>query len=230
METVYWPENLSSGTIISIDDENEFRHAIKSLRKQIGDRLLITNGRGELFNAEIAAIGKRDFSLSILERIDNDTDYTDTQVTIALALLNQSSKMKLVMEKLTEIGITALLPFQAARTVFPDKNLKGLEASAVSALKQCGGAMLPRILPIATFKELLQADGYDYKLFCHFTEEKFTDSRLAGSVLVAVGPEGGWTDEEVFQLEQHGFVRISLNRRVLRAETAALVAAAKFLN
>lgn len=229
MDTLYYKGILSAGSTILVDDENEFRHAVKSLRKKNGDTITVTNGEGALYLAEVTALDKRSISLLLQTKIDRDADYTQTNVFVALALLNQSSKMKLAVEKLTEMGISGFLPFQAERTVFPDKNLKGLEASAVSALKQCGGSQLPEIFPILTMPELLELKSFDHKYFCHITTNRLPDNELSGRILVAVGPEGGWTEAEIEQFVQHGFQPLALNKRVLRAETAALVAAARFL-
>jgi len=229
MDTLYYKGILSAGSTILVDDENEFRHAVKSLRKKNGDTITVTNGEGDLYTAEVTAVDKRTLTLLLQDKINHDTDYSQTQVFVALALLNQSSKMKLAVEKLTELGISGFLPFQAERTVFPDKNLKGLEASAVSALKQCGGAQLPEIFPILTMKELLELKSFDHKYFCHITTDRFPAHELSGRILVAVGPEGGWTDLEVERFVLHDFRPLALNKRVLRAETAALVAAARFL-
>lgn len=229
METLYYSGNLTISDTIVISDENEFRHAVKSLRKKTGDKIRVTNGRGDLFTSEISSIGRNELSLILKEKLNDDVDYLGSRVYIALALLNQNSKMKLAVEKLTELGISGFLPIQAERTVFPDKNLKGLEASAISALKQCGGSVLPEIYPLLSFTNLLNYEHFEHKYYCHFSDEKNIDKKIDGKILIAIGPEGGWTDVEINRFQEHGFKALSLNKRVLRAETAALVAAARFL-
>lgn len=230
MSTFFYQGQIVVGQEIVIDDPNEIGHALKSLRKAVGSSIEIVNGLGGRFSGQILSVAKRDFCVKILSAKETDTDYNDLRLSLGIAVLNKSAKMKLLAEKLTELGVDEMIPFVSHHTSFPDKSFGNLQLSVISALKQSGGSRMMKIGDTVSCEEIYDQDSFDGKFYCHMDGEKAGfDTLPAGRYLVVIGPEGGFSEDELQQFESHGFQKIRLNKRVLRAETAAIVAAAKFL-
>jgi len=232
MNTFYFEGPIEINKVVHLNDTSEIRHAFTSLRKKENEIIEIINGSGDKFQAKIVECSAKIFSVLPIERIEIDVEYNDLQVTIAIAVLNKSSKMKFLIEKLTEIGIRRFIPLITERTSFPKAKTESLQASMISALKQCGGTKKVEILHPLTLEELIAIDGKGKKYFADIDgkilnvdyEEK--NSKL----LITIGPEGGFTEKEKILLKKNDFKPIRLNKRILRAETAAIVAASRVLN
>lgn len=230
MDTFYYSDNLKEGLVIDITDDNEVRHALKSLRKQVGDEVRVVNGKGQAFYAEITETLKKSFKIKLLSEDCKETEYK-RRLFIAIGLLNKQNKFKLIAEKLTELGVSGIIPFITERTQFPDKKVGDLKSVAVSAIKQCGGKKLPEIFDTTDVNGLVSlAMKFDKKYFCHPEGESISSiDYREEDILLVIGPEGGFTCEEVKFFENADFERIGLGKRILRTETAALSAAALFL-
>ena len=232
MSTFYFEGHLKLNKIIRFDDVNEIRHAFVSLRKKENEIIEIINGSGDKVRAKIIECDKKNFSAVPIEKIKSDVEYDDTQLTIAVAVLNKSSKMKLLIEKLTEIGISKFVPLITERTSFPKAKTESLQASMISALKQCGGTKKVNILPQITLKDFVMTKNFTNKYFADITGEVFNidNDTKNEKLLIVIGPEGGFTEEEKNIFIKNEFSPIRLNKRILRAETAAIVAASRVLN
>jgi len=99
----------------------------------------------------------------------------------------------------------------------------------ISALKQCGGCRDVIISETLKFSEILKTGDFDHKYFSDISGAHLPENGINGNILAVVGPEGGFTDGEKEEMISAGFVPLRLNRRTLRAETAAIVTASKFL-
>ncbi|MBN1971547.1 MAG: 16S rRNA (uracil(1498)-N(3))-methyltransferase [Candidatus Delongbacteria bacterium] len=230
IHTVYVDSQYYIGEELTIDDQVEFGHVVKSLRMKTGDLLELTNGKGKRFKCIILQISKRDFTIKVIEEIFKQDLNFEKDLVIAIAMLNKSSKLKLIIEKLTELGVKAIIPYISERTVFPDKSVESLVMSAISALKQCGGDNLPSISNSVSFDDLIKISmKYETKIFANFDGARFSDLSSNTSVLGVIGPEGGFSDSEVSKLEKNGFVKVSLGSRILRAETATIALASKII-
>ena len=214
---------------VSVTDKNEISHAVKSLRKKTGDRITVINGKGVKALAEISSVSKKEIILEIIEILDSDTEYENTHLTVGISLLNKSSKMKLLVEKLTEIGVHRIVFFKSEYTAFPDKSLKDLELNAISALKQCGGTTIPEIITDKSLEGLACSGDYQNKYFAHFGGDREFTTEEGKNNLVLIGPEGGFSEKETEFLKENDFTSVSLGKRILRAETAAIVAAGRLL-
>ena len=145
--------------------------------------------------------------------------------------------MDWVVEKATELGVQAFVPFVSSYTV-PKLNDRKIEARtgrwqriALSAVKQCGRTVVPRILPLCEFREIMRQPWTGtLKLLCweregHLTlKQVYETERDVRAILLAIGPEGGFSSAEAEDAQRHGFASLQLGRRILRAETAALAA------
>lgn len=232
MNTFYFDGPIEINKVIDFDDKNEIKHAFASLRKKENEIIEIINGTGIKYHAKILECGSRTFSVLPLDKIEVDVEYPEMNVTIAIAVLNKSSKMKLLIEKLTEIGIHRFIPIITERTSFPKAKTESLQASMISALKQCGGTNNVEILPQINLKELISSKDFNEKYFADIDGEIFNVDypKFFIKLLITIGPEGGFSEEEKILLKTNGFKPVRLNKRVLRAETAAIVAASRILN
>ena len=229
METFYANTDIRAGLTVKIEDQSEILHAYASLRIKPGEKVGLINGKGSKFVSEVLECSKRSFVLMPLEEVVQDTEYDSVKLSLAIAMLNKNSKMKLLAEKLTELGVSEIIPFISERTAFPKMKTESLRPSMISALKQCGGKRDVIISGTVTFSSLVAADGYDDKYFADINGGSLSETRTSGKVLLAVGPEGGLTENEIEELKNAGFKPVKLNKRILRAETAAIAGASKFL-
>ncbi len=231
METFYAEnKDILLNCELEIDDPNEVFHAFASLRIKAGDTVEIINGRGVRFRSVVVECSKKRLVVKPLEMTENVSDYKDIKLTVAVSLLNKNSKMKLLIEKLTEIGISEFIPFISDRTAFPKMKTDSLKPNMVSALKQCGGSTDVVLSRTLTFKELSDLGGFEEKFFADIGGESVPCGIRRGHILAVIGPEGGLTENEAAELSEKGFIKIKLNKRILRAETAAIVTASKFLS
>ncbi|OKY76009.1 MAG: hypothetical protein BM485_06565 [Desulfobulbaceae bacterium DB1] len=209
----------------------EAHHLCKVLRLQAGAAVELLDGRGAVYQAEVAQTG-HDVFLTILSREIHQPD--SPSLTIAQGLL-KGQKMDFLAQKANELGVTAFLPFSSDHcAVTPPKEMKRSrwEKIVLESCKQCGRPVPLQLGEVVHFNTLLaESTGYDKKIILW---EKETESRLHDigppasslSVIALIGPEGGFSKEEVNRAELAGFLPVSLGKRTLRAETAALSAMA----
>ncbi len=212
------------------------RHICKVLRLRPGARVRVTDGRGQTADACIQAIEGGRVLVEILA--PSPTPAPDApEIAVAQAML-KDRKMDGLIRSLTELGITTWIPFVSARSVAqPDpRRLQGRQARwariAREAVKQSGRRRPPHIRTAGGLADILDtAEGFDRKIM--FWEEAAGQPigppgdkcpPGQGSIMVIIGPEGGFTLEEAEAARQAGFQLSSLGPRILRAETAALAA------
>jgi 16S rRNA (uracil1498-N3)-methyltransferase len=238
------PERLVSGK--AVIEGNDARHLALVMRARVGDRIVVSDGRGRTVLAEIAELDKTKVTATVIEPLPADAEPA-VHVWIAQSL-PKGDKMETVIQKCTEIGATRIIPFLSERTVVrynppaEEKRLQRWRKIAKEAAEQAHRDKVPEIEAPMTWKQLLQAaSDADAALFCYERENgrtigeqlKRLFSREAEkpvrTVLIVVGPEGGFTEREAREAEAAGIVPVSMGRRILRAETAGMVALACIL-
>ncbi|GAC1574204.1 MAG: 16S rRNA (uracil(1498)-N(3))-methyltransferase [Candidatus Elarobacter sp.] len=208
------------------------------LRKRSGDRVQVVDSGGAAFAATLH-VGARDVDALLDERLDRAGVEAALRVTIAQAV-PKGAKMDLVVEKATELGAYAIVPVRSARVIGHDTSPAKLERwrrIAKSAAQQSGRTHVPEIAGILDWNALLATfSHYDrvyvpWELADPAPLRDVFDRELpdAISALVVIGPEGGFSDDEVARATDAGAAAISLGRRILRTETAALVVLAAML-
>ena len=223
------PEDVTSHGLTLRGDES--KHLIRVLRKNIGDCIFVTDGNEMMYQAVIAEIGKTDTCCTIaaMHRKYNEPLI---DVTLAVSLLKNPARFDYLIEKITELGVRTILPISCEHTISHNEKHERLEKIALSAMKQCGRSWLPRVQPLQSLKSLIDnSSHYQLKFILH---EKTDSSRTilselklhedVHSLLIVVGPEGGFTEEETASAVHVGFKSISLGTRRLRTETAAVAA------
>jgi len=232
MISVFVEKESINGNIVEIKDKKDINHLKNSFRMNIGDEIRVVDGKKE-YRCKIISLDKKEI-LGEIEEILEDSYSTSVKVDIALGLL-KNDKMDLSIQKLTEIGINKIIPMKTKRTIVKvnEKKDKWIVIST-EALKQCQGVKKVEIDEPTNLKEI-NYEEYDIVFLPYegANGSKITDydnlDKLK-KILYLIGPEGGFDDSEVEFLQKKGVKVISLGKRILRAETAAIVAGGVILN
>jgi 16S rRNA (uracil1498-N3)-methyltransferase len=209
----------------------EFRHLSRVVRKKEGERVMLVDGADTSYSAVIRHIDRIHAECEIVET-QHRANEPRIDITLAVSLLRNPARFDVLVEKTTELGVRTIAPLLCDHTIPKSDKHARLEKIALSALKQCGRSYLPRIQPLTSFDALMEGSAdYSLRLIPH---EKTEQSQFIGSVLqhhtnlksvlIVIGPEGGFSDREVSLAGEKGFIPISLGPRRLRAETAAISA------
>ncbi|MEA3486891.1 MAG: 16S rRNA (uracil(1498)-N(3))-methyltransferase [Thermodesulfobacteriota bacterium] len=230
---IYNPQELHEG--ISSELGKEYFTYIKDvLRLKKGAELTLFDGMGHEYSTII-----RDFSSCnvCLDIIGKETiKLPATHITLAQSL-PKGSKMEMIIQKSTELRASRIVPFISSRSI---PRLTGTRATgkaarwrkiAIEASRQCGRGDVPEVSEIVSFDEMLgMADRHNLRIILWEAEpelgirEILTDEKHAGadSFFIVIGPEGGFSWEEIEKARQCGFIAASLGRLILRTETAPL--------
>lgn len=217
---------LSAG-LVRLTGE-EMHHMVHVCRLRPGDRVVLFNGDGREYRAVLRQISRHEVQLDIEEVAEVSRELA---VAIHLAApLPKADRAQFLVEKLTEIGVMRYIPLVTQRSIIHPgaRRLDKLRRYVIEACKQCGRNRLMEIAALQNFEELLaSANTTIRKLLADLSGEPLglKLSSIDDSVLVAVGPEGGFTSEEIAQAQQAGWQIVSLGPTVLRIETAAIVLA-----
>ena len=203
----------------------EARHAKNVLRLAAGDEVTLFDGSGKEFSAVVTELSKTGVRVHIV-RGDASPREPKTNVMLLLGAL-KGDKTELAVQKATELGVSRVGVFSSRfSSAFMNENkLERLNRVAREAAKQCLRATVPPVEYFPSLEEALRAGaGYQTKLFaCEFLERSEGEpSDTGGSVCAAVGSEGGFSAEEFSLAKSLGYRGISLGKRILRAETAAI--------
>jgi 16S rRNA (uracil1498-N3)-methyltransferase len=214
--------------------EKEARHMTKVLRMKADDPFILITGKGEAFEAVIETASKNGVYARIIKPLPL-TASSPVEIEICQAIL-KPRMMDYMIEKTSELGVSRIQPFYSDRTVIkPDKNsasnkIRHWRMIAQSALKQCGRAVPADIAEPAGFKEMVKASSEKsgVKVVLWEGEERSDlKTRLRGKETTEaftgiIGPEGGFTGQEINLMRDAGIIPVSVGSRILRAETAAI--------
>lgn len=207
-------------------------HHMTAVRRfAAGDRVMLFCGDGNEYAAEVVGVGKKAVTLAVLgmDAVDREPPFP---VVVASAL-PKGDRADYLIEKLVEVGATRFIPLSTSRAVVVPKEEKTgkFERAVIEASKQCGRNRLMAVDSPKPWAVLLgTAELPPARFILHTTDAvpvtAIHREELAGGVAFAVGPEGGFAPEEVSAAVAAGWRPLSLGPRVLRVETAAVVAAA----
>jgi 16S rRNA (uracil1498-N3)-methyltransferase len=220
-----------------IVEGQELEHLRKVLRLKPGDRITVFDDSGWEHEAVIRSLGGAVGSIEILRSIEAQRE-SPLQITLAVGL-TKGDKLDFVVEKATELGVQRIMPFSSAFSVpkLDERKIAARTARwqkiALSATKQCGRTRVPEIVPLCSLQELLaRSQPQGVKLFFwekaaeRSLRQLYEKNSTAQMVMLAIGPEGGFSAEEAELARRCGFELAHLGRRILRAETAAVTALA----
>ena len=230
MSERFFAENLSVGQQVQLAGD-EARHLSTVMRASVGDTVTLFDGSGAEFTARITRQDKRGVWLEVAERHEISREHA-CRLTLAVAL-PRGERQKWLVEKLTELGVTRLVPLVTERGVAlaGEAAVARLQRQVIEASKQCGRNRLMEICPPTNAVQFLQA-GLPPSASLLFADPigkllaEVTHLRVAPfECCIAVGPEGGFTDAERAAAATGGWRFVSLGPRLLRVETAALAMA-----
>lgn len=214
-------------------------HIIDVLRMVPGDRLQSVADDGISFVGEITVVGTN--SVTVLAReILRETHEPDVRISL-LQGLAKGEKMEFIIQKAVEIGVTDIFPVAMAHSVVvlepskAEKKVERWQKIAEAAAKQSKRDVIPDVHEVMTLGQVLQKEKWDLLLVAYESEnqvslkEALQAHKEAKTVGVVIGPEGGLSTEEVEAAQKQGGIAVSLGRRILRTETAGLVAATAIL-
>ncbi len=208
--------------------EDESLHCAKVLRLTEGTEVQLTDGKGQFYRAAIVRAHPKRCAVEILERITSYEQRT-FGVEIALAPTKNLDRIEWFAEKSTEIGIDKITFLKCRYSERKELKEERIQKILVSAMKQSLKATLPQLESMVDFSDFVKRpfDGQKYIAHCYPNQSRrlFSQQNLKNSkVLVMIGPEGDFSEEEVQLAVINGFEPISLGVSRLRTETAALVA------
>ena len=221
MQLFFCPDILPGNTYLNAE---ESRHCARVLRKKKGDLIQITDGAGHLFKCVLDEIstGKCSFHVEHKERIAQP----DFSIHIAIAPTKSTDRIEWFVEKAVEIGVQEISFVRCAFSERKNLNLERLQKKAVSAMKQSGRAWLPQLNEMTKLSSFANSHEAQQKFVAHL-EDKGTDHLIdlgvpKKSYLVVVGPEGGFSEEEIKLLKDKNYAVARIGDYRLRTETAGI--------
>ena len=224
---VYIDQALATGDVITLsEDKRHYLNNVLRIRKHAG--LILFNNTNFEFDAEIIKLDKKTLCLEILECIEKNHE-SPLQITLILSL-SQSQKMDFSLQKAVELGVHRIVPIFTEFSKVKlqesklDNKLTHWNNIIISAAEQCGRNRLPELCAPISFAEGLQEYEQSTKLILHpGAEQAMSALTLADNkLLLILGPEGGFSDEEINMARQYHCIPVHLGPRILRAETAVV--------
>ncbi len=208
--------------------EEEAVHCVRVLRKREGDAIVIIDGQGSMYDAILTETSKKVCVAQIRKVIQKDHQ-RNYQLHVAIAPTKNISRFEWFLEKATEIGIDEITPLLCEHSERKKIRLDRLEKILLSATKQSLKATLPKLNDLIPFKEFVSQPQENFHKYLGWCEEDTTkqlkDHYQAGqNACFLVGPEGGFSIQEVSLAKENGFETISFGQSRLRTETAGLAA------
>ncbi|MGH1337806.1 MAG: 16S rRNA (uracil(1498)-N(3))-methyltransferase [Aureispira sp.] len=222
---LFYTKNIQNKT--AIFDAEETKHCTKTLRKNIGDVLRLTDGQGHLYEAELTAFDKKSATLRILQQLPSP-DQRSFKLHIAIAPTKNNSRLEWFLEKATELGIDEVSFIRCQRSERKNIRLERLEKIVLAAAKQSLKTILPVLHPLRSFKEVITTVQADFKGIAHCNIADLPPLKESVTAVphlfLLIGPEGDFSVQEVEWAKEQGFQEIGLGKSRLRTETAGLVA------
>lgn len=224
-KTIFYAPNIDQDH--SLPSE-EAAHCVRVLRKQIGDELYIADGKGSFYDATIVGMSKSSCEVAILKRIETLKSWNNS-IHIAFAPTKNIDRVEWFLEKATEIGCDMFTPLLCRFSERKQLKLERLEKIIIAAMKQSQKAYLPILNELTPFNDFVKQPFTCEKYIAHCYENIKRDNLVKiypknSDVLILIGPEGDFSEQEVNRALKNNFKSISLSNSRLRTETAALVA------
>ena len=227
MQRYFNNEKVNNSFLMNEDDSN---HITKVMRMNLGNKIEIVCNE-TLYICEIIQLGKN-VVVKIIEEKDENNELP-IKVTICQSLVNEQ-KMDLILQKGTELGVSEFIPYNARNSVVKennksDKKIVRWQRIVKEASEQSKRNIIPKVNNIINIDELIKLN-YDLKLLCSVNEftlnikKVLEQTRKYDTIIIVIGPEGGFSKEEESKLIANGFISVSLGKTVFRTETASLVA------
>jgi 16S rRNA (uracil1498-N3)-methyltransferase len=231
MEYYYTPKkNISSKSLIITDEEA--KHLSRVLRKKTGEEIYVTDGESNLYKTTISKTGK-DFIECKIEEHRIAFNEPTIKISLYQSLLKNPSRFEFVIEKAVELGVFEIIPIVTENVINKQtERVERWQSIALSAMKQSQRCYMPKVHSPVAYSEIInKVNKSNLNLIAHEQETtgQMTLPELKDELInfrkvsVFIGPEGGFSNNEITIAEQCGFKIINLGNRKLRSETAAIL-------
>lgn len=232
---IYTPQPLSCDNSVVLDGSGA-RHLSSALRMKAGQAIILFNGEGGEYAAELTQVSKNTVTAAVLEHLEINRE---SPLKLHLAIgVSRGERMDLIVQKATELGATEITPLFTERTEVKlsgdrlEKKVRHWQQIAISACEQCQRNLVPQVnrpTPLTQWLSQPENHSQDLKLVLHHRTEKSLadlsrEEQSAAELCLLVGPEGGLGEGEIEAAIASGFLPLTLGPRVLRTETAPLAA------
>lgn len=235
LKRYYYNGELKQGNIVVLEGD-EFHHLKNVMRTNVGDLVSLFNGTKIDAIAQVKNISKNKAELYIQEILENKSEPA-IEVTLFQAVC-KGDKLSLITQKITELGATNMTVFYSQYTDIKDKTSKldKLERVSISASKQCGRSSILNVEGVVSFAEMLNKAKHLDKVFVAYENADQTSlydslSKNANykKIGVIIGAEGGFSEKEIEIINENKFEIVTLGKRILRTETAAIASVAQIM-
>ncbi|MEO6916867.1 MAG: RsmE family RNA methyltransferase [Chitinophagaceae bacterium] len=211
---------------VSFDEANS-RHIVQVLRMSVGERVLVTDGKGKLLTVELTQANKKGAEAKVISVFDHPSPPVKT--CIAISLVKNTSRFEWFLEKSAELGISEIVPLLCERTEKQHFRLDRMRNILVSAMLQSQQSWLTLLYEPMSFSSCIESFSYKQKYIAHCQDGSETISISAitpsNDTIILIGPEGDFTNEEISRAFEAGYIETKLGDNRLRTETAGIVAA-----
>lgn len=217
MQQYFVDINVHTNDVIALSDDILY-HLVKVLRKDSSYTFRIADASGKIYFANL--INNKECKIGACT---NENNELDCDITCILSLI-KNDKFELTLQKLVELGVKRIVPYKSIRSVVKvkdNKKLDRLNKIVREAAEQSHRNIIPEVCDFSDLKDL---DKYksDVNYICYESEKSITDIYPTKSITYIIGPEGGFENNEYEKICKMGYESISLGKRILRAETAAI--------
>lgn len=217
MQQYFVDQKVKQSDIISLDKDTIY-HLVKVLRKDETYTFRIADANGSIFFANL--VNSNECKIG---EPTNENNELDCDITCILSLI-KNDKFELTIQKLVELGVKRIIPYKSVRSVVKvkdNKKLDRLKKIVKEAAEQSHRNIIPEICDFASIDDLEKYKS-DLNYICYESEKNISQISPSKSITYIIGPEGGFEDKEYEKICEMGFESISLGKRILRAETAAI--------
>ena len=209
-------------------NEDTSKHVIQVLRMQIGEKLLLTDGKGSKAEAEIVDDNRKRCVVKVVS-VEKEEERKQ-RVAIAISLTKNASRFEWFLEKATEIGVSEIIPLLCERTEKEKFRLERMQGILISAMLQSQQCRMPVLHQPTDFVDVINLNQFSQKFIAHCEEaykQQLTKQPInqPTNKLILIGPEGDFTPKEIEAALNNGFIPVALGENRLRTETAGMVAA-----
>lgn len=235
-ESHYVPPERIVGNEMHFPPE-EVHHLVRVLRKKKGEIVWVVDGQGMAYEVELVLVSPKEVIGKVLGQ-KAFVGEVPFRIWLAIGVLKETQRLDWLIEKTTEVGVYGIIPFLSEGSSFwkmreevLSSRMERWKRIAISAMKQCGRSLLPSIQPVCRFAEIFQkipsgalrmvAHPGEKSISLHKSLDFF--SKSIREIFLAVGPEAGFSSEELEMFQNENFIFVSLSHTRLRTETAGVV-------
>jgi len=220
----YCPELTPDLDVLPLSDAAH-RHAVQVLRLKQGDHLAVFDGQGLEYQAVLEQISKRQSTIKLLEQVVDNKE-SPLKITL-LQSISRGERMDYALQKAVELGVTRIIPVITERCNVQlsngraDKRWAHWRGVMISACEQSGRSVLPELEQVTSLDEVLNNSSLQGKIVLEpLAENSFSSLGTMTEVSLLIGPEGGFSEQELVQIQAAAFQSVQFGPRILRTETA----------